>query len=217
MREARRDPARFGLDTGRRTLLVVGGSLGAQGLNARARSGLLAAVAERAGLASRIQVLHSTGTAEEATLARADYERAGLVHRVVPFIAEMGEALATADLVLCRGGAATLAEIAALRRPAVVVPYPHHADRQQFANAEPLVEAGQAVVVEEGALDAATFGREVVDRLLDDRALGAMSAGRRAPGDAREPATAPGASGTGDAAATIARDLVRWNEGGSER
>lgn len=196
---ARRDPARFGLDDGPRTLFVVGGSLGAQGLNARARAGLVAAARARPGLASSLQVIHATGTEPEADAARADYAAVGLRAHVAAFVADVGAAYQTADLVLCRGGAGTVAELAALRRPAVVVPYPHHADRQQFKNAEALVARGQATVVEEGALDAAAFRREVIDVVLDADALA-----RRTP-----PATDTSSVGMADGAATIAAELVR--------
>lgn len=192
-----RDPARFGLGEGKATLFVVGGSLGAQGLNTRARAGLVAAARARPGLASRVQVIHATGTAAEADAARADYAAAGLACHVTPFVAAVGAAYRTADLVVCRGGAGTVAELAALGRPAVVVPYPHHADRQQFKNAEALVARGQATLVEEGALDEATFAREVLDVLLDPGALA-----RRVPADTSS-------AGNADGAATIAAELVR--------
>jgi UDP-N-acetylglucosamine--N-acetylmuramyl-(pentapeptide) pyrophosphoryl-undecaprenol N-acetylglucosamine transferase len=142
-------------------------------------------------------VIHSAGTEEEAALAGAAYARIGIPHAARAFIAEMGDALRTADLVLCRGGASTLAEVAALGRPAVVVPYPHHADRQQWKNAAPLVAAGRAVLVEEGDLDPARFRAEVVGRLLAEDPLPAAGA--------PDPAVPSG----GDPAATIARELVR--------
>lgn len=201
---ARRDLARFGLVTGRATLLVVGGSLGAKGLNAVARTGLEAAVASDPSLAARLQLIHLTGTDEEAALAEGVYRRLGVGACVRPFVREMGEALHTADLVLCRGGASTLAEVAALARPAVVVPYPHHADRQQWKNAAPLVERGAVALIEEGALTPAAFGSEVLARLFDDATLRRMT-------------DAFGRAGAGkvstfarDGAATIALDLVRF-------
>jgi UDP-N-acetylglucosamine--N-acetylmuramyl-(pentapeptide) pyrophosphoryl-undecaprenol N-acetylglucosamine transferase len=197
----RRDPARFGLVEGRRTLLVVGGSLGARGLNERVRAGLESAVRADSTLAERVQVIHATGTEEEAERSRATFHALGLVHCTRPFVAEIGDAFRTADLVLCRGGASTLAEAAALRRPLVVVPYPHHADRQQWRNAEPLVAAGRAVLVEEGDLDPDRFRSEVLARLLDDQALATLARGVGAPVAAAE--------GEGDAAATIALELVR--------
>ena len=193
-----RDPVRFGLDRGRRTLFVVGGSLGARGLNRAAVEGLRAAFASEPGLAARLQVIHSTGPGEQEEVRRA-YAAMGLPASVSPYVQEMGDALASADLVLCRGGASTLAEVDALSRPAVVVPYPHHADRQQWRNAEPLLARGGAVLVEEAALTPSVFRAEVVARLLDPSALAAMSAA----GTRHEP-------GRPDGAALAAEDLVRW-------
>jgi UDP-N-acetylglucosamine--N-acetylmuramyl-(pentapeptide) pyrophosphoryl-undecaprenol N-acetylglucosamine transferase len=204
--EAIAAPERFGLQTGRRTLLVTGGSLGAKALNAAAVAGLAAAVRERPPLRDRLQVIHSTGGGplDAAEVARA-HERAGVSAYVTPFLREMGAALATADLVLCRGGASTLAEVEALCKPAVVVPYPHHADRQQWRNAEPLVAGGAAVVVEEGALGPEVFAREVVDLLLDEGRLGAM-------GEAARRARSAADGSPGGPAAAMADDLVRWME-----
>ena len=190
---AHRDPARFGLKEGRSTLLVVGGSLGAKGLNDRARAGLDAAVRADPGLKACLQVIHATGTEEEASLSRQAFQAMGLLHFVAPFIADIGTALQTADLVLCRGGAGTLAEVEALGRPAVIVPYPHHADRQQWKNAERLVASGQAVVLDEASLDAATFDREVI-RGLPQRTEGLASVR------------------LSHAGATIAAELVRSSE-----
>jgi UDP-N-acetylglucosamine--N-acetylmuramyl-(pentapeptide) pyrophosphoryl-undecaprenol N-acetylglucosamine transferase len=210
---ARRDPARFGLDASSRTLLVVGGSLGARGLNAAAVAGLEAAVGSDPTLAGRLQVIHSTGSEEEASTAAERYRRLGVRAHVRPFVAAIGEALATADLVLCRGGASTLAEVAALSRPAVVVPYPHHADRQQWKNAEPLVARGLAVVVDEASLDPSAFRREVLDRLLDAARLSAMTdapAGPAAPSATAGRPSAKDSDAAPDGATTIALDLVRF-------
>lgn len=199
-----RDPARFGLVEGKRTLLIVGGSLGARGLNLSAVAGLAAAVAADPTLAGRLQVIHSTGSDAEAVVAAETYRRLGVLAFVRPFIADIGEALLTADLVLCRGGASTLAEVAALARPAVVVPYPHHADRQQWKNAEPLVARGAAALIEEGALTPPAFRTEVIDRLFDLERLRAMSDASRRRIVAKE-------SGAPiDGATTIALDLVRF-------
>jgi UDP-N-acetylglucosamine--N-acetylmuramyl-(pentapeptide) pyrophosphoryl-undecaprenol N-acetylglucosamine transferase len=192
-----RDPARFGFDPGRRTLLVLGGSLGARGLNERVREGLAAALRGDPSLAGRLQVLHSTGTEEDAARCAEAYRALGLLHDVRPFVPEVGDAMRTADLVVSRGGASTLAELRALGRPVVVVPYPHHEDRQQWRNAAPLVERGQAEVVEEGSLDPARFREAVVGRLLDADRLRAMERPPAAPEGVTDPAT------------TIALALVR--------
>ena len=200
---APREPGLLGLEAGKATLFVVGGSLGARGLNEAVRAGVAAAVAAEPALAARLQILHAAGTEEEATRCVEAYRRAGVAAVVRPFVAEVGTALRCADLVLCRGGASTLAEVDALARPAVVVPYPHHEDRQQWKNAEPLVKRGAAVIVEEAALTPEAFRAEVLGRLFDPASLARMSA-------ARAPGT--GSSGIHDAAATIAADLVRSTE-----
>ncbi len=196
-----RSPARFGFDpsdpsdASRRTIFAVGGSLGARGLNDAVARGIASAVAADPTLASRLRVIHSTGPADEAEVRKA-YARAGVAAFVSPFIQDVGNALVTADLVVCRGGAGTLAEIEALARPAVVVPYPHHADRQQWKNAAPLAERGAVRVVEEASLDPDAFRREVLDLLFHPVRLAAMSA-------------ASGSGGGAPGAATIAEDLVR--------
>lgn len=188
-----RDPARFGLDPSRRTLLVVGGSKGAEGLNRRALEGLRDAIRRDPALAGRIQVLHSTGPRGDGI--EEAYRALGVAHRVLPFIEAMEDAWCTADLALTRAGAVTCAEVAATGTAALFVPYPHHADRQQFRNAEPLVARGAALLLEEEALTPAAFARFVLPLLLDEQRLATMRS--RARRDA------------GGGAAGVAEDLVR--------
>ena len=162
--EARREPEAFGLRSDRRTLLVTGGSQGAGAVNDWVLDGIRAALAADPGWRDRLQVLHATGAgAEEAV--RAAYEDLGLDHHVTPFLLAMGAAYALADLVVGRAGAGTCAELEAWGLPAVLVPYPHHRDRQQFRNAERLRATGQAVVLEQATLDAAAFAAHVLGRL----------------------------------------------------
>jgi UDP-N-acetylglucosamine--N-acetylmuramyl-(pentapeptide) pyrophosphoryl-undecaprenol N-acetylglucosamine transferase len=134
--------AELGFDLGRPLLLVLGGSQGASGLNQFVRTHAPALVA------SGLQILHQTGPGktDEGCEPFSGY-------RAVEFVAPVHRALAAATAVLCRGGASTLAEIAAVGRPAVVVPYPHHADRHQQRNA---LELGEGVrIVAEAKLSAA--------------------------------------------------------------
>lgn len=198
----RRDPRAFGLAEGRATLLVVGGSLGARGLNERVVAGLAAAHARDPALGARLQVLHAAGP--DAARVAQRYAALGLCHRVVPFLKAMGSAYRVADLVVARAGAGTCAELAALGRPAVLVPYPHHADRQQFLNARPLVESGQARLVEEAQFTPECFAREVLAPLLDPASRAARDPGRRAARERALPAGAP------DAAARAAADWIRF-------
>ncbi|MHC5010343.1 MAG: UDP-N-acetylglucosamine--N-acetylmuramyl-(pentapeptide) pyrophosphoryl-undecaprenol N-acetylglucosamine transferase [Planctomycetota bacterium] len=197
----RRDPARFGLRPDRKTLLVTGGSLGARALNDRIAEGVRTAVREHPEIAERLQVIHSVGRSGEG-VARA-YREAGIGHHVTPFIREMGDAYGAADLVVARAGALTCAELAAAGVPAVLVPYPHHADRQQFENARPLVDRGGAVLVEEADLDAQSVYREVLALLEDAPRLERMARAM--------------AAAFPDGAGQIADDLVRLLRWGPTR
>jgi len=126
-------------------LLVLGGSQGALGLNR------FVAREARSFVAQGIQVLHQTGPGRESEGA-SDVPG----YRALAYLDDVAGALDASTVVLCRGGASTLAEIAARARPALVVPYPHHADRHQEKNALAL-GAGVRVVPEE-RLDAAMVG-----------------------------------------------------------
>ena len=96
-----------------------------------------------------------------------------------PFIEDMPGAFARADLLLCRSGASTVAEIAAAGKPAIFVPFPHAADDHQTRNAEALVASGAAVLIRESELTPQRLA-EVVGGLLRDRArLAGMAAAAR--------------------------------------
>lgn len=170
--EGERDPAAFGLHPDRATLFVTGGSLGAERLYERFLDGLEQAVAADPSLSDRIQVLHAVGKSKGDAAAR--YERLGLLHHVTPYVQQMGTAYRSADLVLCRAGANTCAELQATATPAVLVPYPHHADRQQFENARPLEATGGAKVIAQETLDPAAVAREILALLVNPEALATM-------------------------------------------
>ncbi|TMA74075.1 MAG: undecaprenyldiphospho-muramoylpentapeptide beta-N-acetylglucosaminyltransferase [Deltaproteobacteria bacterium] len=154
-------------------LLIFGGSAGARTLNL-AGPALAAALADVPGLS----IVHQTGAEAEASV-RAAYAGAGIRADVRPFIADMGAAYAAADVVVCRAGATTIAELAALGKPAILVPYPYAADDHQRANAESLVAVGAAAMV----LDAEASGERLaaeVRRLLAPAARATMAARVRA-------------------------------------
>ncbi|WP_018995101.1 undecaprenyldiphospho-muramoylpentapeptide beta-N-acetylglucosaminyltransferase [Thioalkalivibrio sp. ALJ2] len=129
---------RFDERSGPLRVLVLGGSLGARSLNRMVPAGL-----EQARDAQPMVIRHQAG---ERTLdeARAAYAETALEYEVTPFIEDMAEAYGWADLVICRAGALTVAEVAAAGVPALFVPYPHAVDDHQTANARALVEAGAA-------------------------------------------------------------------------
>lgn len=140
------------------TIAIVGGSAGAHRLN-EAGPALHASLAGVPGL----RIIHQTGLAEEAAV-RTAYAGAANVD-VRAFITDMGEVYAAADLIICRAGATTIAELAAQGVPAIFVPYPHAADDHQRANAEALVRAGAARVVLDHQATGARLAEEVRDLL----------------------------------------------------
>lgn len=156
----------FGLDPRLRTLLVTGASQGAASLN-RAILAVLADLAHVGGW----QVLHLTGERDfEAT--RTAYRDRPMPAVVRPFTDRMADAMAAADLIVSRAGASTLAEITALGKPSVLVPYPHHRDRHQHANARVLVKIGAARIVHDRMEPHRTAPqmREVLTTLMGDEA-----------------------------------------------
>lgn len=127
-------------------LLVLGGSLGAQRLNA-----LVPAALRLVPEPLRPVVVHQTGRGHEQT-TEAAYREAGVVATCCPFLDPVAPALAEADWVICRAGAMTVAEVAALGVAAHFVPYPYAVDDHQFANAQWLAGQGAAVVRREAEL-----------------------------------------------------------------
>lgn len=172
-REARRRAAaQFDLDPDQPILLVTGGSLGAQHLN----EVLLEAAPAFAG---RAQILHVTGNgkSQEAVAAAASLPDVTWVVR--EYLSNMEDALAAADLVLCRSGAGTVAEIGALGLPAFYVPLPI-GNGEQRRNAASQIEAGGAVLVADSDFTAATLRLRVLPLLQDSPALAAMGRANRA-------------------------------------
>jgi UDP-N-acetylglucosamine--N-acetylmuramyl-(pentapeptide) pyrophosphoryl-undecaprenol N-acetylglucosamine transferase len=139
---------RFAGRAGPLRLLVVGGSLGAQALNERVPQALA-----RMPAVARPQVVHQAGERHIEAL-RAAYRDAGVAADCVAFIDDMAARYGWADIVLCRGGALTIAEIAAVGLPAIVVPLPGAIADEQSANARFLTEAGAAFTVRQDDLTA---------------------------------------------------------------
>jgi UDP-N-acetylglucosamine--N-acetylmuramyl-(pentapeptide) pyrophosphoryl-undecaprenol N-acetylglucosamine transferase len=145
-------------------LLVFGGSQGAARVN-EAASGLPDAWRDRTDL----QVLHITGrNSFESMRERVGAGAGSLIHRVVPYVADMGLAYSIADLALCRGGATTVAELGVTGVPAVIVPYPYHRDRQQERHGRVLERLGAALVLEDAQATTARVA-EIAGGLLTDR------------------------------------------------
>jgi UDP-N-acetylglucosamine--N-acetylmuramyl-(pentapeptide) pyrophosphoryl-undecaprenol N-acetylglucosamine transferase len=167
--ERERGWTRFDLDPTRKTLLVFGGSQGAQRVN-EAAAGLASLWRDEAD----VQVLHITGKAGvEQYGRRVEESHAGgrLIYRLHGLVERMIEPYAVADLVLCRGGATTVAELCTVGLPSIIVPYPHHRDRQQYRHAQVLQEAGAASVLDDRDATSERVAEEVKRLVFDEYAL----------------------------------------------
>jgi UDP-N-acetylglucosamine--N-acetylmuramyl-(pentapeptide) pyrophosphoryl-undecaprenol N-acetylglucosamine transferase len=184
-------PRPYGTGRAPARVLVMGGSQGAAVLNERMPEAF-AALARRG---RDVEVLHQAGRDRDAAVRDA-YVRAGIARAtVVPFIEDVAPALADADLIVARAGAGTIAEITAVGRPSIPVPFPHAADDHQGKNAEALERTGASVCLRQERADPARLAAEV-DRLLADEGA------RRAMADrARD-------QGRPDAARSVAGELL---------
>ncbi len=158
--------AHFGLDPDRPTLFVFGASQGARSIN------LAMAGAAKPLTAAGVQVLHVTGARNEPVEIPPDL---AAPYRTMRFLAEMELGYAAADLVVCRGGAITCAETAAVGVPAVYVPLPW-GNGEQRRNAQPVVAAGGGVLVDDAELTPDWIERNVVPLVRDSDRLAAMGA-----------------------------------------
>jgi UDP-N-acetylglucosamine--N-acetylmuramyl-(pentapeptide) pyrophosphoryl-undecaprenol N-acetylglucosamine transferase len=155
------------------TLLVLGGSQGAHAINVA----MTAAAPQLLKREAALSLVHQTGQRDLAVV-RQEYARAGIPARTEAFFDAMAQEMAGADLVISRAGATTLAELAAAGRPALLVPFPAATDDHQRRNAEVLVDAGAAAMIEEKHLSPdrlADAAAELVgDRARRDRMANAM-------------------------------------------
>lgn len=146
------------------SLLLFGGSQGARALN-RAMIGALSQLYSRL---PNLRIVHQTGERELPEI-RAAYEAAGVPGEVSAFIGDMPSAFAHADLILCRSGASTVAEVAAAGKPAIFVPFPGAADDHQLRNAETLACNDAAILIPESELTPLRLA-DTITALFADRA-----------------------------------------------
>lgn len=178
----------LGLQSNRDTLLIVGGSQGASAINqliVRCLGDLRAALPE-------VQFLHLTG-AKDCEKVSAAYREVNAIAVVRPFLTEMELALNAATVAVSRSGASSLAEFAALRLPAILIPFPAATDNHQFHNARALVEAGAARMLGEQHSSPENLKRIVVSLMNDSnerRRLSSALADWHRPNAARDIAEA---------------------------
>jgi UDP-N-acetylglucosamine--N-acetylmuramyl-(pentapeptide) pyrophosphoryl-undecaprenol N-acetylglucosamine transferase len=143
-------------------LLVFGGSQGARILNQ--------VVPEAVGMLKErfpsFHVVHQTGEAEQGEV-ETRYQDLGIQAQVLPFIDDMASAYRKADIVVCRSGATTVAELSLCRKPAILIPFPHAADNHQEVNARALVDAGAGVMIRQSELNADRLSAEIGNILGD--------------------------------------------------
>lgn len=165
---------RYASRAGQLRVLVVGGSLGARVLNEVVPDALALIEPQ-----SRPRVTHQAGTAHHDAV-RSRYQARGVDATVIPFIDDMAARYAETDLVICRAGATTIAEIAAAGVASVLVPYPHSVDDHQTINARFLAERGAALLIPQSELTPQGLA-EVLSKFTRERLL-AMAQSARAAG-----------------------------------
>lgn len=153
-------------------LLVLGGSLGALPIN-QVIPGAVRRLTQDG--AAALEVWHQTGEAHVAAVRDSYGDVPGQGVRVMAFIEDMAQAYAWADLVLCRAGALTVAELAIMGRPAILVPLPHAIDDHQTANARSLTERGGALMLRQSELSVDTVVQQLQNYQQNPQALAAMA------------------------------------------
>jgi UDP-N-acetylglucosamine--N-acetylmuramyl-(pentapeptide) pyrophosphoryl-undecaprenol N-acetylglucosamine transferase len=159
-----------GLVDGAPTVLVMGGSQGAHAIN----EAVPAAVPRLLRKLPQVQFLHLTGSADKLAVEGA-YRRFGARACVLDYLDDMGAAYRCSDVVVSRAGGTSLAEITALGKPAILVPYPHAADDHQRHNARVLGERGAAEVIDPNQLTPDIMAARLESLLLDESARRGMS------------------------------------------
>jgi UDP-N-acetylglucosamine--N-acetylmuramyl-(pentapeptide) pyrophosphoryl-undecaprenol N-acetylglucosamine transferase len=146
-------------------VLIFGGSQGAHGINVA----MVEAASKLAADGVRLQLTHQTGERDLA-MVRDAYRTAGIDAEVEPFLYDMGRRIAEADVIVCRAGSTTLAELAAAGKPAVLIPLPTATDDHQRKNAEAVEAAGGAMVLLQSQATGPVLAARIVS-LIDDRPL----------------------------------------------
>jgi UDP-N-acetylglucosamine--N-acetylmuramyl-(pentapeptide) pyrophosphoryl-undecaprenol N-acetylglucosamine transferase len=176
--EAARTPYAAPATDGTLRFLIFGGSQGA-----RALSEIVPAAVERIApdIRARLEIVQQA-RAEDLDEVRSIYARLGVTAETAPFFADLPARMAAAHLVISRSGASTVAELAAIGRPAILVPLPHALDQDQFENAGVLAAAGGAIRIEQRHLTPDRLASEIVALAGDPEQLDAMAAAARSAG-----------------------------------
>ena len=150
-------------------LLIFGGSQGAEAIN----KSIIDILPQLQSMKNKVHVLHQTGSRQLEDINKA-YEQLGIQAKVTPFIVDMAGAYADADLIICRAGATSLAEITAAGRAAILIPYPWAANDHQLKNAQALASEGAAVMIPERELSGGKLFSAIDNLLRDEQKLHQM-------------------------------------------
>jgi UDP-N-acetylglucosamine--N-acetylmuramyl-(pentapeptide) pyrophosphoryl-undecaprenol N-acetylglucosamine transferase len=156
-------------------ILIFGGSQGAHAIN----MAMVEAAPELAAAASLVRLTHQTGE-RDVEVVRGAYRQAGLQADVEPFMYDMAQRMAEADLIVCRAGATTLAEISAAGRASILVPLPSATDDHQRQNAEALARSGAADVLLQAEMSGAVLARRILALVADAERRGRIATAARA-------------------------------------
>lgn len=157
------------------TLLVFGGSQGAKTINEK----MTDALKYLEDVKDDLTIIHQIGRAEDTERFQAIYRAKGFRAEIYHFIEDMGKMYSLADLVICRAGATSVAELSVAGKPAIFIPYPYAADNHQEANAKVLVEHGGAIMIRDNELTGKILAGEIKKLLENPLKLVSMAEGMR--------------------------------------
>lgn len=150
-------------------MLIFGGSQGAEAIN----KSIMDMLPQLQGMKDKVRILHQTGVRQLEEVKKA-YEQFGIRAQVTSFIVDMAGAYADADLIICRAGATSLAEITAAGKAAILIPYPWAANDHQLKNAQAMASEGAAILLPEKELSGGKLFGVIEDLLRDEQKLHQM-------------------------------------------
>lgn len=153
------------------TILAFGGSQGAMAIN----EGMIDALSHLSDIRDDIHIIHQIGRGEDAERFNAAYRARGFSAEIYHFIEDMGKIYSSVDMVVCRAGSTSVAELTVTGRPAILIPYPYATDNHQAANARVLADAGGAVVISESELTGEKLADEIKGLLAAPLRLAGMA------------------------------------------
>ena len=175
--------AKFGLKIGKKTVFVMGGSQGAHSINVAVIETLNHLFNGLESFVSKLQIIHQTGQ-DDYELVKSEYAKraANIINVVQPYFENIPEIYALADLMICRTGAMTIAEITAYGLPAILIPHPYSTGDHQRINAQAMESKGAAIVIDDKELTGELLAKKLIDLLEDEQTLEQMAASSRSLG-----------------------------------